>query len=126
MVKAEKLEYETIYNALKNGDFYSSTKPLIHELFIEDGVINIKTSKVNSVFITTENRYIKKEVGVDLEEARLDIIEVDKHNINDIYDINIDTKRLCLIEKIILILIHILELLSLIMKVIKHIQEHIY
>ena len=32
MVKADNLEYETIYNALKNGDFYSSTKPLISVL----------------------------------------------------------------------------------------------
>ena len=86
MVKADNLEYDTIYNALKNGDFYSSTKPEIKELYIEDGVINIKTSKVNSVFLTTENRYIKKEVGVDLEEARLDINEYlnrqDNFNIN--------------------------------------------
>ena len=41
MVKAEKLEYETIYNALKSGEFYSSSGPLINELYIEDNIITI-------------------------------------------------------------------------------------
>ena len=30
MVKANKLAYDEVYDALEKGDFYSSNKPLIH------------------------------------------------------------------------------------------------
>lgn len=74
MVKADNLEYDTIFNALKNGDFYSSTKPEIHELYIEDGIVNIKTSKVKEIQLTTECRYTKSAHDTNgLVEARFDI-----------------------------------------------------
>ena len=38
MIKAEKLEYETITKALVEGKFYASQGPLIHDLYIEDGL----------------------------------------------------------------------------------------
>ena len=56
MVKANNLEYETIYNALEHGDFYSSTGPVINELYIENGIVHISTSKVKSIQINTERR----------------------------------------------------------------------
>jgi hypothetical protein len=46
MIKSHELKYDSIFNALKNGDFYSSTKPEIYEITYEDGKINIKTSPV--------------------------------------------------------------------------------
>lgn len=74
-VKANKLNYESVFNALENGDFYSSTGPEIKELFIEDGKIKIKTSKVNQIALSSERRYNKCIVGNDLEEAVFDINE---------------------------------------------------
>ena len=86
MVKAENLEYETIYNALERGDFYSSTGPVINELYIEDGIVHISTSKVKSIQINTERRETVFKNGVDLEEAQFDInfyLEESKKGINE-------------------------------------------
>ena len=74
MIKADNLEYETIYNALKNGDFYSSMSPEFYELYIEDGVVNVKTSKVKEIQLTTECRYTKTKHDIyGLTEASFDI-----------------------------------------------------
>ena len=59
MVKSPSLKHEDVYDSLKRGDFYSSQKPLIEELYIEDGIIYIKTSKVKQISITTDKRYTK-------------------------------------------------------------------
>ena len=67
MVKAQSLSYDDVFNALKNGDFYSSNKPLIHELSIEDGVVNIKCSDARKVYLTTERRYTKFMIAKDNE-----------------------------------------------------------
>lgn len=56
MIKASDLKYATIFEALKKGDFYSSTKPEIDELFIEDGIIHIKTSPVKMIYVSTDRR----------------------------------------------------------------------
>ena len=57
MIKALNLKYDSIYEALKKGDFYSSTKPLIEELYFEDGCVYIKTSKVKMIYLSTDSRY---------------------------------------------------------------------
>ncbi len=57
MVRAEKLEYATVMNALERGDFYASTAPEIHELSIEKGVVHIKCSPVREIHFLTECRF---------------------------------------------------------------------
>ena len=61
MVKAQELRYDLIFKALKNGDFYSSLGPEIFELYIENGEIYIKTSKVKKIVISSERRYAKSK-----------------------------------------------------------------
>ena len=56
MVKADKLEYNSIMTALENGDFYSSTGPEIRSLTFEDGVIRIECSDVKDVIVNTDKR----------------------------------------------------------------------
>ena len=56
MIKAEKLEYGTIINALERGDFYASSGPEINELFLEDGVLKIRCSPAQKIFVNTERR----------------------------------------------------------------------
>ena len=76
MVKSKSLEYNEVINALERGDFYSSSKPLIEELNIEDGIINIKTSPVMKIFVTSDcrfNRYVSAEDENGLTEASIDI-----------------------------------------------------
>lgn len=75
MIKAEKLSYEAIFGALKRGDFYSSNGPQIHEISIEDGIVNIAFSPVSFACISTDCRCIYSITNDDntLTEARFDI-----------------------------------------------------
>lgn len=56
MIHADKLEYETVINALLAGDFYSSTGPLFEEIYIEDGMAHVKCSPVREIRMLTEGR----------------------------------------------------------------------
>lgn len=76
MVKAPVLKHEEVYDALARGDFYSSEKPLIEELYIEDGIIHIKTTPAKKIIVTTDKRYtypIIAEEGQSLTNADMDI-----------------------------------------------------
>jgi hypothetical protein len=76
MVKATDLKYDIIFDALKNGEFYSTEGPEIEELYIEDGIINIKTSKVKRIIVTADKRYvypITAKEGEYLTEASMDV-----------------------------------------------------
>ena len=53
MIKADKLEYHTVTKALVDGNFYCSEKPLIDELYFEDGVMTIKTSPARAIVFST-------------------------------------------------------------------------
>lgn len=56
MVKARELEYETVFNALEKGEFYSTNGPEIKELYVEDGTLTVKTSPVKKIAATTGHR----------------------------------------------------------------------
>ena len=56
MIKAEKLEYGEIANALVDGHFYASEGPEIKGLYFEDNRIFIETSDAVKIVMTTENR----------------------------------------------------------------------
>jgi hypothetical protein len=76
MVKSKILRHEEVYDALKRGDFYSSQKPLIEELYIEDGIIHIETSKVQQIIVSSDKRYtivIKAQQGQYLQNSDIDI-----------------------------------------------------
>ena len=75
MVKAGKLEYKTIFEALKRGNFYSSNKPEIYELYIENNVMTIKTSPVKKIYFTTDRRTSKCFESNELTEASFDLKE---------------------------------------------------
>ena len=82
MIKAEKLEYETITDALFRGDFYASQGPEIKELYIEDGKINVKTSDAALIGMSTARRSSKTvygKVGEPITEATFDIDEGGKY-----------------------------------------------
>ena len=56
VIKADKLEYKTITNALLNGDFYASQGPEIYDLWLEGNRLYVKTSKCDSIRINTDLR----------------------------------------------------------------------
>ncbi len=57
IISAQNLSYESIINALENGDYYASTGPLIEELIIEDKILKIKTSPCYKIGVFTESRW---------------------------------------------------------------------
>lgn len=63
MIKAEKLNYESVTNALLLGNFYSSMGPEIKELYVEDGILYVKTSPVEKIFVMTEGRDCYKRLA---------------------------------------------------------------
>ncbi len=56
VIKAEKLEYKAITDALVKGDFYASEGPSIEELWYEDGKVTVTFSPAKKAFITKPNR----------------------------------------------------------------------
>ena len=60
MIKAEKLEYGTVTQALLDGHFYATQGPDFLELYVEDGILHIKTSNVQKIIVNTDNRRGKR------------------------------------------------------------------
>lgn len=78
VIKAEKLEYKAITNALVDGNFYASEGPEIYELWFEDGRINIVCSLVEKIMFHTNSRntgIIDISKNFALDEARFDVLE---------------------------------------------------
>ena len=80
-IKAEKLDYDTIFEALRKGDFYSSNGPEIHELYVKDDVVYIKTSNACRISLVTDHRLIisKRSDNDDLTEAELSLATLKEH-----------------------------------------------
>ena len=79
MIKADKLEYKTITNALLNGDFYVSRGPQIYELYVEDGIIHIKTSDAQGILFVSAARspgriYVRAKPGEYINEAQFKVL----------------------------------------------------
>ncbi len=75
-IKAEKLDYATIMQALERGDFYASTGPEIKELHVEGTTLHIETSPCKSVYIYTDNPILCRAVAEEnqcLESTDIDI-----------------------------------------------------
>jgi hypothetical protein len=91
MIKAKKLKYEAITEALFNGDFYSSTGPEIYELYVEDNKVHIKCSDAVMVRFTTDRRISKcvwSEDGKSVTEAVFDLNSECKYFRITVKDIN--------------------------------------
>ncbi len=80
MIRAEKLEYNTVLKAMEEGQLYASTGPTIEELYIEDGKVHIKTSPAATIMIRTEYRGYKLEAAFEdeLTEAVFDLASFNK------------------------------------------------
>lgn len=79
MIKAVRLEYKHITDALLKGNFYASEGPLIESLYYENGKVYITTSPAQKIFITKpgKNVALRKEEGKLINEACFDIADDD-------------------------------------------------
>ena len=76
MVKADELDYDAVMTALEHGDFYASTGPEINDIYIDDGILTVKTSPAVAIEILTERRASKRVYSRDCElynEAAFDL-----------------------------------------------------
>lgn len=72
MIKVESLDYRTVTKALEAGDFYASQGPEIHELWVEDGIVHVKTSDAVMISFAYEDRRVdvtRAEKGKRINEA---------------------------------------------------------
>lgn len=69
MIKAERLDYDSVFSALKNGDFYASEGPEIFELYVEDDVVTVTTSPAASVNFSTSSRRGKNVIPTESSPA---------------------------------------------------------
>ncbi|MBE7035169.1 MAG: PHP domain-containing protein [Ruminococcaceae bacterium] len=67
MVKAEKLDYKHIADAIARGSFYSSTGPEIKELWYENGEVHIRCCDAKKILLSTG---IRKQVLVSPEAGQ--------------------------------------------------------
>ena len=79
MIKAPRLEYEALTDALVRGDFYASFGPEIHALWIENGVVHIQTSPAKRILCSFPDRRATVRTATDklLTEAQFPIIPSD-------------------------------------------------
>jgi hypothetical protein len=56
MFKAPELSHKAIIEALQKGNCYTSMGPEIKELYVEDGVVHIKTSEAQGIHLATAGR----------------------------------------------------------------------
>lgn len=76
MIKADELTYNSVVEALLNGNFYSSMGPEIEELYVENGTLHVKTSPVEKIYVIMEGRNCYKKVaskGETLTEAEFEL-----------------------------------------------------
>ena len=75
MVRSEKLDYASVFSALKRGDFYCSTGPVFDEISIDDGVVRVISSPVSYVGVSTDTRLLFAKSAKDrpLTDTSFDI-----------------------------------------------------
>ena len=75
MIGAEKLGYDEIFGALREGSFYASTGPTFSEISIDDGILTVKCSPVSLICVSTDCRYMYFDRANEelISEANFDI-----------------------------------------------------
>ena len=75
MLKAPALEYGAVMDSLEKGDFYSSTGPEIHALYLDGETLVVECSEASLVRVNTERRVsmIKKATDAPLTRVCFDM-----------------------------------------------------
>lgn len=95
MIKADKLEYDDIADALVKGNFYASMGPEIKALWYEDGKVHIETSDaaaINCIYgVRTAHRAVATDAPLTVAEFpvspeqkwfRLDVVDAHGNHAN--------------------------------------------
>lgn len=60
MIKAKELSYESIFNALKNQEFYCSQGPEIYDLYVENNMVYITCSPATDIILSSGIRHVDR------------------------------------------------------------------
>lgn len=77
VINAEKLDYASVFNALRYGYFYASMGPEIKSLVYEEGKVFFECSDCSKVSLVTEGRRRDSVIGENITEGHFDIKEND-------------------------------------------------
>lgn len=77
MIDANKLDYDTIMGALKNGEFYSSNGPEIYSLTRDGDHVTVKTSPARRIALSTHGRRCAVLWGDGVTEATFELKPTD-------------------------------------------------
>ena len=56
MIKADKLDYRTVTEAMEKGHFYATEGPEIYEMYIEDDKLHVKFSEAEHIICKSQHR----------------------------------------------------------------------
>ena len=76
MIKAKSLAYKDVTDALLRGDTYASCGPLFSELYVEDGLLKVKTSPISDAALVTQGRggrRIRRDGGETFTEFEFEL-----------------------------------------------------
>lgn len=62
-VKATSLDYNTVFKALKKGNFYSSTGPSIKSLYLDGTYLTVKTSAAKCISVISSHRWARRQMA---------------------------------------------------------------
>lgn len=88
MINAERLDYKTIMEALRNGNFYCSNGPEIYSLVREGNTVTIKTSPAKRIALSTSGRRCGVLWGDGVTEATFELQDSDGYfriTVDDLY-----------------------------------------
>ena len=75
-IKADKLEYGAVMEALEKGSFYFSMGPEIKEVFVQGKMLKIKTSPVKKIYVIQKGRNCYYKIapkGKEITEAEFNL-----------------------------------------------------
>lgn len=76
MIKAEKLDYESVTDALIKGNFYSSQGPEIYALWLEDDKLHVECSPADKVTCTVNRRRCMSRYNEETGEITHAVFEI--------------------------------------------------
>ena len=82
VIKADRLDYESIISALLAGNFYASEGPAINDLWYEDGFVHITVPEASKITYTTGTRRSRvafPESGETMTEAAFEVSDYDNY-----------------------------------------------
>lgn len=91
VVKAARLDYESVGDALLRGDFYASEGPEITELYLDGDILHIECSDADNICLNTGERVYSRVLCVEGETLTKADFKI--HPASDYFRVTVTDKR---------------------------------